>query len=179
MNDEPQELTSGAIFEEYGERIRRYILGMVHDATEAEDLTQETFLRVHRKLDTLRDPKTLSVWLYRIATRVCYDRFRQPSYRNPPASLDAAAEERGAEPAELADLEAPRVDQLLDQREMSACVRRYVEQLPDTYRTALFLHDFHGMTNPEIAERVGVSLPTVKIRLHRARRALAGVLAGG
>ena len=81
-----QELTT------YREPIYRYVLSMARDAAEAEDLTQETFLRAHAKLPTLDDPTKLSSWLYRIATNVCYDRFRQASYRNRPQSLDATTE---------------------------------------------------------------------------------------
>ena len=61
---------------------------------------------------------------------------------------------------------------------MSACVRERLEDLPDDYRMVLLLHDEYGLTNPEIAEKLGCSLATVKIRLHRARRKLAQVLTG-
>ena len=74
------------------EAISRYIYGLVRDPAEAEDLTQETFLRAYKKLPTLRNPTKSIPWLYRIATNVSYDRFRQASYKNQPQSLDHSDE---------------------------------------------------------------------------------------
>ena len=166
---------SAAVFEQYRERIYRYILRMTRDTTEAEDLTQETFLRAHRSLENLKDQNSLTAWLYRIATHVCYDRFRQSSYHSPPQSIDAPG--RGGLDAEIEDRDAPRLDEAIEQKEMSACVQEYVVKLPDDYRIAIILHDLHGLTNPEIAEMLNCSLDTVKIRVHRARRALQAALA--
>jgi RNA polymerase sigma-70 factor (ECF subfamily) len=168
-------LTSEAIFEQYRDKIYRYILSMVRDPAEAEDLTQETFLRAHLKLESLQDRAALTVWLYRIATHVCYDRFRQSSYRRAPQPLDAALDDGQAE-AQWADVDAPRLDQVIEQNEMSACVQEFIEQLPDSYRVVILLHDLHGLTNPEIAQMLGHSLGAVKIRLHRARRQLKAAL---
>jgi len=169
-----QELTS------YREPIYRYVLNMARDAAEAEDLTQETFLRAHAKLSTLDDPAKLSSWLYRIATNVCYDRFRQASYRNRPQSLDGMTEgDTEAGPTEALADRAPRLDQVIEQKEMSACVQQYLAGLSDSYRAVILLHDVEGLTNPEIAEMLGASLSTVKIRLHRAREKLRAALSEG
>jgi len=159
------------------EAIRRYIRGIVRDAAVAEDLTQETLLRAHQKLATLEDPARLSSWLYRIATNLCHDRFRQSSPRGRIRSLDEEAEsdpDRGRPPV-LADA-GPRLDKVMEQKEMSACVQRYLADLPDSYRAVILLHDEASMTNPEIAEMLGVPLATVKIRVHRAREKLRAVL---
>ena len=164
----------------YRKPIYRYVLSIVRDAVEAEDLTQETFLRAHAKRSTLEDPARLSPWLYRIATNICYDRFRQASYRNRAKSLDAAAEgdtEAGRTEA-LAD-PAPRLDKFMEQKEMSTCVQQYLVGLSDSYRAVILLHDIEGLTNPEIAEMLGTSLSTIKIRLHRAREKLRAVLSQG
>jgi RNA polymerase sigma-70 factor (ECF subfamily) len=171
------DLKSAAIFEKFRDRIYRYIFRMVRDSAEAEDLTQETFLRAHRQLGSLQDPVALTAWLYRIATHVCYDRLRQPSYRRPPQSLDAALAESAAQTeAQWADGDAPRPDQAAEQAEMSACVQELYEELPDSYRASILLHDLRGLTGPEIAQMLGCSLETVKIRLHRARRTLQAAL---
>ncbi len=176
--DSPGELTSEAVFAEYKDRIYGYVLRLVRDAAEADDLVQETFLRVHRKLDTLEDPATLSTWLYRIATNLCYDRFRQPSYRRSIPLSDMAAGDDDGEVA-LEDRDTPSLDQVIDRADMGQCVREFIEHLSDGYRTVIFLHDLHGMTNPEIAEVLECSLATVKIRLHRARLRLKEALAKG
>jgi RNA polymerase sigma-70 factor (ECF subfamily) len=162
---------AGRLFEQYRARIQRYVRGMVRDRAEAEDLTQETFLRAHRQLASLRDPAAVVTWLYRIATHVCYDRFRRMPTHPPQAS---AGEERWAEePA------APRLEKLLEQAEMSACVQGFIQALPDAYRRVLLLHDVHGLTASEIAGLCRSSVEAVKIRLHRARRRLEAALAGG
>jgi RNA polymerase sigma-70 factor (ECF subfamily) len=64
----------------------------------------------------------------------------------------------------------------MEQQEMSACVQRYLTDLPDSYRAVILLHDEAGMTNPEIAEMLGVSIATVNIRVHRAREKLRATL---
>ena len=160
-------------FDESYDRIRRYLRGMVRDAQEADDLTQEAFLRAHRERDTVKDPGAWLAWLYRIATHVALDRLRQRA--------GAAARLADVEPAQLEAVEgdAPSLDQVLEQGQMSACVQRFVVELPDTYRAVLLLHDVHGLTGPEVAATLGLSLPTVKIRLLRARRRLATALTAG
>jgi RNA polymerase sigma-70 factor (ECF subfamily) len=159
------------------EAIRRYILGIVRDSTEAEDLTQEALLRAHDKLGTLQNPSKMLPWLYRIATNVSYDRFRQASFKHRPLSLDQKldgdAEANSVET--VADAE-PRLDLAMEQEEMGDCVQRYLAGLSDQYRAVILLHDTQGLTNPQIAEMLGVSLATVKIRLHRARKRLREAL---
>ena len=68
---------AGELFAAYHDRVCRYIAGLIRDPAEAEDLTQETFLRAHCRQEALRDPKAARGWLYRIATNVCLDRLRQ------------------------------------------------------------------------------------------------------
>ncbi len=164
---------SSAIFETYYDRIYRYTLSMIHDATEADDLTQETFLRAYRELDSLRDAGALVAWLYRIATHVCLDRLRQRARRAPQESKADLDE------VDLPDPDAPSLEQSVVQDEMSACVQNYLADLPDSYRAVILLHDLHGLTGPEIAETLDVSLATVKIRLHRARHRLQTALQAG
>ena len=164
----------------YRDPIRRYVLSMVRDDAEAEDLTQEAFLRAHAKRSTLEDPARLAPWLYRIATNACYDRFRQASYRNRPQSLDAAVgEDTEADRTEALADPAPRLDKVMEQKEMSTCVQQYLVGLSDSYRAVILLHDIEGLTNPEIAAMLGASLSTIKIRLHRAREKLRAALSEG
>ena len=166
---------SGDLVAGYRSRIYRYILSMVHDRVEADDLTQEVFLQAHRKLGSLRDPDALTSWLYRIATHVCYDRFRkwsrQPTFEPLDVSGSVTASPEGD------DTDAARLDRLIERTEMSACVRGFLEDLSNEYRQVILLHDLEGLTNPEISEMLGASLDAVKIRLHRARRKLHVALA--
>jgi RNA polymerase sigma-70 factor, ECF subfamily len=153
-------------------RISRYILGVVRDPTEAEDLTQETFLRAHRQRGSLRDPDAALAWLYSIATRACLDRLR--------ARARGTSRESGLDPETLSGPDpAASAQERLEREEMSACVQGYVGALSDGYRAVLLLHDVHGLTSPEIAELLGDSVGSVKIRLHRARERLRRALAAG
>jgi RNA polymerase sigma-70 factor (ECF subfamily) len=143
---------------------------MVRDAAEAEDLTQETFLRAYRSRDSLQDEGAQTAWLYRIATHVCLDRLRQYARRAPRES------EADLDEVDVAEPDAPSLQKVIEQDEMSACVQRYLTDLSDSYRAVMLLHDMHELDGPEIARLLGLSLATVKIRLHRARLKLKGAL---
>lgn len=167
---------SVAVAERYRASIYRYVLRLVRDPVRADDLTQETFLRVHNRLGELKDPAALEAWLYRIATNLCYDRFRQREHRHPLLPLASPeVEAKSVEP----DEEELRPDQLLEQGEMSDCVLRFLTGLPDVQREVILLHDLQELSGPEIAEQLGISLANVKIRLHRARVRLKGALMEG
>jgi len=149
--------------------ISRYVLSLVRDAAEAEDVTQETFLRAHSRRSSLRDAEATLPWLYTIATRICLDRLRERARR--------VARESWIEPEALSSTDpAPSAELRVEQAEMSACVQGYVGELSDNYRAVLLLHDVHGLTCPQIARLLGDSPGAVKIRLHRARKRLQGVL---
>ena len=169
-DDEPS--TAEMIYQ-YRDRMYRYVLTLMRDPAEAEDLTQETLLRAYRNYASLREPASLTSWLYRIATNIAFDHLRQRARR---ASLQADVD---LEAIDVPDVETPSLRQLFEQSEMSACVQRYLNSLPDTYRAVIMLHDLHGMTSPDIAAAVGVSLANVKIRLHRARSKLRAALQAG
>ncbi len=155
------------------QRICRYILSMVRDTAEAEDLTQETFLRAYHRRDSLRDEGAQTAWLYRIATHVSLDRLRQYSRRGPLES-DTDLDE-----IDLAEPDTPSLQKTIERDEMSACVQRYLNRLADSYRSVILLHDMHDLTSPEIARLLGESLASVKIRLHRARVKLEHALEAG
>jgi len=169
-------LDSAAVADRYRSSIRHYVLRLVGDASLADDLTQETFLRVHQHLEELKDPGALEGWLYRIATNVCYDRLRQREHREPTLPLLSADEGQNDSVVEDGAL---RPDQLLEQKEMSDCVLRFLAGLSPTHREVMILHDLQGHTDPQIAQMLGLSLQNVKMRLHRARAGLRAALAQG
>jgi RNA polymerase sigma-70 factor (ECF subfamily) len=155
------------------QRIFRYIMSMVRDTAEAEDLTQETFLRAYRHRDSLRDEGAQTAWLYRIATHVCLDRLRQYARRTP---VESGTD---IDQVEVAEPDAPSLQKVIEQDEMSACVQGYLNRLPDSYRAVILLHDMHELTAAEIAQLLSASLANVKIRLHRARHKLRIALQAG
>jgi RNA polymerase sigma-70 factor (ECF subfamily) len=161
------------IFKGDYQRIFRYIMSMVRDTAEAEDLTQDTFLRAYQRRDSLRDGGAQTAWLYRIATHVCLDRLRQYARRSPRES------EADLDEIDVAEPDTPSLQQTLERDEMSECVQGYLNRLSDSYRAVILLHDMHELTAAEIAQLLGESLATIKIRLHRARRKLSLALGGG
>jgi RNA polymerase sigma-70 factor (ECF subfamily) len=152
-------------------QVRRHILAMVRDSAEAEELTQDTYARAFERSDQLREPQAALAWLYRIATTVSLDRLRQRR----PATV--AFDEAGVEGVDDLERTPSLLESALEQSEMSACVQSYLATLPDDYRVAILLHDVHGLTNQQIADHLGCSLATAKIRVHRARARLRETLA--
>jgi len=155
---------AGELFQANRDRIYRYVLGMVRNGAEAEDLTQETILRAYRRRDSLRDPNAVRGWLYRIATRVCLDRMRQ------------RVQNVSIEDAETTPCESPSAQELTERAETSACVQRCLDYLPDSYRAVILLYEAHSLTALEIAGLLSVSVGAVKIRLHRVHHRLQEIM---
>jgi RNA polymerase sigma-70 factor, ECF subfamily len=163
QGDEFELKSVSVLFKGDYQRIFRYVVSMVRDIKEAEDLTQETFLRAYRHRDSLRDEGAQTAWLYRIATHACLDRLRQYARRGPMES------DTDLDQVEVPEPDTPSLQKTIERDEMSECVQSYLTRLSDSYRAVILLHDMHEQTSPEIAQLLGVPLSTVKIRLHRAR----------
>jgi RNA polymerase sigma-70 factor (ECF subfamily) len=169
-----QRLDFTDVFQEYQRPIYNYLLRMTQNQAEAEDLTQETFIRVHRSLSTFRGEASLSTWIYRIATNVSHDHFRRRATRQAEATL--SLEEMESDGEWLVDKTSPSPEKLVDQSEIIACVQSFVQRLPPNYRAVLVLSDLQSLKNREITDVLGLSLSAVKIRLHRARNKLRAAL---
>jgi RNA polymerase sigma-70 factor (ECF subfamily) len=165
------ELQFQNIYEAYQPKILRYLTHMVGEH-EAEDLTQEVFVRVSQALETFRGESKLSTWLYRIATNAAIDKIRASSFRQwaDHCLLDVSneTEEKDVWTGE----EIASCEQRLMQKEMHQCFGNFVENLPVSYQTVFVLRELKELTNNEIAETLGLSLDVVKIRLHRGRARL-------
>jgi RNA polymerase sigma-70 factor (ECF subfamily) len=159
------------IYAAYQPRVLRYLARLAGEL-EAEDLTQEVFLKINQGLKSFRGEAQLSTWIYRIATNAAIDKMRSAAFK--------ASSERGLpddlEAIEDQDVWTEEVPALLEQqlmrKEMYQCFEDFLQQLPANYRTVFVLSEFEGLTNQEIAEILGLSLGTVKIRLHRGRTRL-------
>ncbi len=164
------------VYEDFQPKIIRYLAHLVGE-TEAEDLTQEVFIKVNEALGTFRGKSKLSTWLYRIATNAALDRMRSPSYKRTVqnCSSDFEVEDSGTG---IVDQNAwtgektPLVEHQIFRREMNDCIQGYIERLSEDYRTVLVLSEFEGLRDSEIADVLGVPSGTVKIRLYRARERL-------
>jgi RNA polymerase sigma-70 factor (ECF subfamily) len=163
----------------YRPRISRYLERLVGQS-EAEDLTQEVFVRVSRGLPDFRGEAKLSTWIYRIATNVATDRLRSRTFQeSQPGKAISRQEASVGEPDALPDEKSPSLERQLMREQMSSCVHDYIDTLPENYRAIVTLSEIEGFTNQEIAEVLGMTLDAVKIRLHRGRAKLKEKLATG
>ena len=153
-------------------KVLRY-LARLAGADRAEDLAQAVMLKVSEGLPAFRGDASLSTWIYRIATNTALDALRRA--RPPEVPLDGETEEGDVPP----EARAPSVESIAIRREMSDCVRGFVDRLPQGYRAVLVLADLEGFRNAEIGDILGLSVETVKIRLHRGREALRAALEAG
>ncbi len=156
------------IFADHHDRIYRIILNQVRDPAEAEDLTQETLINAYRGLSNFRGQASLGTWILRIARNVVLDRYRYGARRVD----DSALSLDDLEPGDLTDAASLTPAQATERRLSDECIRNHIQTLPEPHRQAVELHDLQGLKNPEVAEVLGLSLATVKMRVHRGRQQL-------
>jgi RNA polymerase sigma-70 factor (ECF subfamily) len=166
------------IYTEFQPRILQYLSRMLGPA-EAEDVAQEVFEKVNRNLDRFKGRSKLSTWIYRIATNTAIDRLRSASFKH--SSQQTELHETAETKAKNAwtGQAQTSTDQKIIRREMSECIREFIDRLPPDYSTILILSEIEGFKNKEIAEILQISLENVKVRLHRARAGLKKQLDGG
>ena len=154
------------IYDTFRPKILRYLTRLIGEH-EAEDLTQEVFAKVGRGLKKFRGESKLSTWIYKIATNTALDSLRNQSFQR------IARKEISEEEVE-SDIEhkAPSVDQELIRDEMNVCIRNFIENLPANYMAVVVLSEIEGLKNEAISKILGITIDTVKIRLHRARAKL-------
>lgn len=171
MEDSQKDFTT--IYTEYYPKIVGYLTRLVGEL-EAEDAAQEVFVKIDRSLESFRGDSSLSTWIYRIATNTAMDHLRRPSSKRSSLATEDKdfSSDEDAGPVD----NKPLLDTLLIRKDMNDCIRGVVESLPADYSTVLVLSEFEGLTNSEIAEVIGISLDTAKIRLHRARTKLRKAL---
>jgi RNA polymerase sigma-70 factor (ECF subfamily) len=165
------------VYDSYQPKILRYLSHFIGES-EAEDLTQETFVKVHRSLGGFRGASQLSTWIYRIATNTALDRMRQPSFQKVEQVSVAEEIEEVKISTAIGFLggQVPPIEKELIRDEMNDCIRNYIQKLPEEYRAVLVLSEYEGLKNSEIASILEVTLDTVKIRLHRAKAKLRAEL---
>ncbi len=166
------------VYVKFQPKILNYLSRMM-GPQEAEDITQEVFEKVSRNLKTFKGESKFSTWLYRIATNAAFDRLRSPSLKyaaeHTPFEKNADAEARNVWNGQR----ETTIDQNVIRKEMSACVREYIDKLSPDHRAVLILSEIEGFKNKEIADILQISLENVKIRLHRARAGLKKELDNG
>jgi RNA polymerase sigma-70 factor (ECF subfamily) len=162
-----------SLHDEFRPRVLRYATRLVGEA-EAEDVTQSVMLKVNQGLSGFRGDSSVSTWIYRIATNVALDKLRNKAIQ-PHAEPGDDFDEQDLPPA----ARTPSCEAVAIRAEMSACIHEFVARLPENYKTVMTLSELEGFTNGEIAAILGLTLDTVKIRLHRAREKLRKDLQAG
>lgn len=169
------------IYDEFYPKILHYLKRFVGEQ-EAEGVTQSVFEKISISLDNFRGSSKLSTWVYRIATNAALDKLKSSSYKHsqsgPLAPLPIHMPEV-ENPASKNNEKLASPDRKIIRDEMNDCIREFVGNLSPDYRTIITLKELEGFTNKEIAEILGISLATAKIRLHRARTKLKENLEDG
>ncbi len=149
------------IWESFGGRIRAFIYHKISNRSDIDDILQEVFLKIHLNIDNLNDQSKLHGWIYRIAKNTIIDYYRKR--KKGICNIDDI--EIGFENKE----ESP-------EDEIASGLRNMIEALPEKYAKALLLTEFHGFSNIELAEKLGISVSGVKSRVQRGRKLLRDAL---
>lgn len=153
--------TTEELFKSLNSRLKQFILQRVADQSAADDILQNVFLKIHSHVGTLRDETKLESWIFQITRNAIADHYRTRF------SSHETTEKK--EPAEM-----PAEENLMEK--FAVGVREMIGQLPDHYREALLLTEFEGISQQELADRLGISLSGAKSRVQRARQLLKDLL---
>ncbi|MFQ3609888.1 MAG: sigma-70 family RNA polymerase sigma factor [Fimbriimonadales bacterium] len=158
------------IVHRYADRLYNYVVRLLGNAQDAEDVVQEVFIRAYQALPNFDGRASLSTWLYRIATNLCIDHRRKQSRRVPTVSIhrDETSEDDFGE-WEFADQQTPNPLEHALSRELQAVVEGAIAQLSPKLKTVLLLYDVEELSYEEIAQVLGIPMGTVKSRLNLAR----------
>jgi len=154
----------------YQDKLFHMSYRMLNNRHEAEDVVQDTFLRVYRNLERYNETMKFSTWIYRIATNLCIDRLRR---RKPGFSLDAETEGHdGLDGYSMlpGDDRTPESETILS--ETKEIVRRAIDTLPAKYKSVMVLRYLEDMSLQEVGDVLDMPVTTVKTRVHRGREFL-------
>lgn len=167
------------IVNRYQHRIYRYVKRLVDNETDAEDITQEVFLKALNSLHDFREESSLQTWLFRIATNLCRDLLRRRQREKGWLRLWRFSDpDDGGEGEEVRELPDYRhePERLLLRNELSAILHEAILQLPVAMRQTLVLHDLESLSYEEVAQVLCIPVGTVKSRLFHARARLRNAL---
>jgi RNA polymerase sigma-70 factor (ECF subfamily) len=155
------------LYERYHRRTYSLCLRMTSSPTEAEDLTQEVFIQLFRKIGSFRGESAFSTWLHRLTVNQVLMHFRRRSVKNEKTSEDGEIPEQIV-PGTENQAKMPVLDRI--------ALTRAVNQLPPGYKSVFMLHDVEGYEHEEVARLLKISVGTSKSQLHKARLKLRGLL---
>ena len=167
-----------ALVDRYAGWIHGVARRLLNDPRDAEEVTQDVLLTVVRKIQTFKGEAAFSSWLYRIAANAAYQRLRAKRTRQE-VSLEpflAVFDEDGRYAQPVVDW-SHQLDDPAMAGEVRTAIERSLSRLPEEYRVVILLHDMEGLPNEEVAATLGLTVPAVKSRVHRARLFLRQELA--
>jgi len=160
-----------ALVATYGDRVYRLAIRITSNEQDAEEVVQDALWTAARKIDTFKGESAFGSWLYRITANAAYQKLRGRQAKRHEISWEdllPTFDEQGAHAEPVGDWSA-RAEEPALQTELRTVLSTAINDLPGDYRTAFVLHDVEGLSNPEIAETLHISLPAVKSRVHRSR----------
>lgn len=159
------------LVERYGDRVYRLAVRITGSKEDAEEVVQDALWTAARKIHTFKGDSAFGSWLYRVTANAAYMKLRSRRSRQREVALDEVlpALDDGGVHFEPMDDWSPRVDDHALHGELRRVLESAIDELPPDYRTAVVMHDLEGLSNPDIAEALGISLPAVKSRVHRSR----------
>jgi RNA polymerase sigma-70 factor, ECF subfamily len=160
------------LVEKYQRKLARLVSRLVRDPGEAEDVTQEAFIKAYRALPSFRGDSAFYTWLYRIGINTAKN-YLVATGRRAPTSTEVDAEEAESFESgeQLRDINTP--ESLLLSKEIATTVNAAIESLPEELRSAIQLRELEGMSYEEIAKLMDCPIGTVRSRIFRAREAIA------
>ena len=159
------------LVERYGDRVYRLAMRITGLNEDAEEAAQDALWTAARKIHMFKGESAFGSWLYRITANAAYQKLRTRRQKSSEIALDDVLPSLDGDGLHFEPMDdwSNRVDERALQGELRQVLTDAIDALPAEYRTALVLHDVEGVSNPDIAEALGISLPAVKSRVHRSR----------
>jgi len=159
------------LVERYGDRVYRLAMRITGLKEDAEEAAQDALWTIARKVNMFKGESAFGSWIYRITANAAYQKLRTRRQKSAEIAMDDVmpALDGDGRHFEPMDDWSNRVDEKALQGELRRVLEHAIDGLPADYRTALVLHDIEGLSNPDIAEALNISLPAVKSRVHRSR----------
>jgi RNA polymerase sigma-70 factor (ECF subfamily) len=159
------------LVERFGDRVYRLAMRITGSREDAEEAAQDALWTIARKIHMFKGESAFGSWVYRITANAAYQKLRTRRQKAAEIAIDdvlPSFDEDGRHFEPMDDW-SNRVDERALQGELREVLQQAIDGLPPDYRTALVMHDVEGLSNPDIAETLGISLPAVKSRVHRSR----------
>jgi RNA polymerase sigma-70 factor, ECF subfamily len=159
------------LVERFGDRVYRLAMRITGSREDAEEAAQDALWTAARKIQMFKGESAFGSWIYRITANAAYQKLRTRRQKSAEIALDDVLPSLDGDGRHFEPMDdwSNRVDERALQGELREVLREAIDGLPPDYRTALVMHDVEGLSNPDIAETLGISLPAVKSRVHRSR----------